>query len=571
MADSTVAAGDVLQPEPDQTLLLNFADTVVADLAQFREEIDALNVYPVPDGDTGTNLYLTLEAARELLQQHLTGDLQPSIAAPPSGVNADEPTWASSEFVAAAAAYSRGALLGARGNSGVILSQIMGAFLNELAAAPAGLTVPQILATALTRATAAGYQAVAEPVEGTMLSVMTALSEAASEAATQQPDSLTGLLHAAETAAQAALERTPQQLLVLAQAGVVDAGGRGLCVVLDSLTRVLTGRARMREEKTRPAIPVVPLLAPEQLSEQGTAYEVMYVLQASDKNVNQLRQELARLGDSLAIVGSEELWNVHVHVDDVGAAIEAGIAAGQLSHIRVTHFADQVARRQAQYGGRRRGLVAVAAGPGLAELFTEAGAVVLRGGPKQRPSTADFLAAIRQTGAHEVVVLPNDPDSLKAAEVAALIAAEDAEANVMVVPTQAQVQGIAAIAVHEPGRPFEVDVVNMAAAAKGARHGAVTVATKHAMTMAGQCEPGDALGVVAGDFAVLGTSLTTVAIEVLSRLIGGGGELVTLVSGVEHQELANECETWLAENHPALDLQIYDGGQSRYPLLMAVE
>jgi dihydroxyacetone kinase-like predicted kinase len=275
------------------------------------------------------------------------------------------------------------------------------------------------------------------------------------------------------------------------------------------------------------------------------------------------------------VVGSERLWNVHVHVDDVGAAIEAGIEAGRPYRVRVTHFADQLTqqaaetRKAATRTGRR--VVAVAAGPGLAGLFEEAGAVVVRGGPGRRPSTGQILDAIMQCGAAEVVVLPNDADSIRVAEIAARTAEEGGEVRVEVIASHAQVQGLAAIAVHEPGRTFDQDVREMTATARHARHGAVTVAARQAMTWAGPCEPGDVLGVIAGDFAIVGQDPHTVAVDVIERLLGGGGELVTIVAGEGGEEMAAGAAAYVESTHPAVDVMVYDGGQERYPLLVSVE
>jgi dihydroxyacetone kinase-like predicted kinase len=182
-----------------------------------------------------------------------------------------------------------------------------------------------------------------------------------------------------------------------------------------------------------------------------------------------------------------------------------------------------------------------------------------------------LLTAIEECRAAEVVILPNDPDSVRAAQVAARTAEEDHDVRVAVIPTEAQVQGLAAMAVHEPARTFDADVLEMTAAASHTRHGAVTVAVKQAMTMAGPCEPGDVLGVIAGDFAVVGNDLRAVAVEILERLLGGGGELVTLVTGAASDGLAEHCEAYLGRHHAVVDVVVYDGGQDRYPLLMSVE
>ena len=299
----------------------------------------------------------------------------------------------------------------------------------------------------------------------------------------------------------------------------------------------------------------------------------MFLLDAADDAIPALRTALAPLGDSLVVVGGDGLWNVHVHVDDVGAAVEAGIEAGRPHRVRVTHFAEQLERRTTPRSVQRTGraVVVVAAGAGLGDLFVQAGATVVPGGAGRRPSTGQLLEAITSAGAAEVVVLPNDRDSVAAAEAAARTAREESEVRVAVIATSAQVQGLAALAVHEPGRSFEQDVLEMTAAARHARSGAVTVAARQAMTTAGPCEPGDVLGAIEGDFVVIGDDLFTVATEVLERLLGGGGELVTLVGGADGGDLAERCADHLGATRPTVDVVAYAGGQQRYPLLIGVE
>jgi len=527
-----------------------FVDLATAELGDAREEIDALNVYPVPDGDTGTNMFLTVSAGRDAMLQATAG--------------ADD-----ADLATALAALSRGSLLGARGNSGVILSQMLGALAERMTAAQPGERGAVVIAEAIRDATDASYTAVGTPVEGTILTVARAAADAALAAAGSER--LGPTVAAAAEAARVALERTPEQLKTLADAGVVDAGGRGLCVVLDAAETVLTGRRRVSEDAgSRRRIPVP--LPSHDLTEDGPAYEVMYLLDADDEAIPHLRSALAPLGDSLVVVGGHGLWNVHVHVDDVGAAIEAGIEAGRPHRVRVTHFAEQVTgARQKQRTRKGRKVVVVTAGPGLEQVFTEAGAVVVPGGPGRRPSTGMLVDAIESCGAAEVVVLPNDHDSIRTAEIAARTTEESGDVRVAVVPTQAQVQGLAAMAVHDPGRAFDRDLLDMTATARHARHGAVTVAARKAMTAAGPCEPGDVLGVIEGDFALVGDDLLTVASGVIERLVGGGGELVTLVSGSGGEELVARLEAALAKEHPLLEVVVYDGGQTRYPLLVGVE
>ncbi len=532
-------------------VVLRFVEVATDALAEAREEIDALNVYPVPDGDTGTNMYLTVTAAREAITEAVAQG---------------------ADFPQALAAFGRGALLGARGNSGVILSQMLGALGKRLATRGPDERNAVVVAEAMRAATTASYAAVGRPVEGTMLSVAAAAAAAAEEHAGTPGARARDVFSAAAAAAREALARTPDQLQVLADAGVVDAGGRGLSVILDAAETVLTGRrpAPVEMPVRRAALPA-PHGPTDDLTEDGPAYEVMYLLEADDGQVAVLREALAALGDSLVVVGGDGLWNVHVHTDEVGGAVEAGIEAGRPYRIRVTHFAEQVASARAKAGERKgRRIVTVAAGPGLAALFEEAGAIVVVPS-ERRPSTQELLDAVLGSGAEEVICLPNDADSVRVAQIAAQTAEHDHDVRVTVIPTQAQVQGLAALAVHDPARTFDQDVLEMTATARHARHGAVTIAARKAITMAGPCEPGDALGVVAGDFAVVGEDLFTVAADVAERLLAGGGELVTLVAGADDGGLTERLARHIEGRHPAVDVVTYGGGQARYPILMAVE
>lgn len=572
--------------------VLRYVETATDALAAAREEIDALNVFPVPDGDTGTNLYLTLAGARDALREVRRG-------------SAAEGSAGSPDLAVALPALARGALLGARGSSGVILAQMLQAAVARLGSAGPDERTAQVVAQALDAAATAGYGAVGEPVEGTMLTVLRVAADAAL-AVLDRPGARSGDVYAAAAAAaRAALLRTPDQLRALAEAGVVDAGGRGICVLLDAAETITTGRRHDHHPRLgAPRIPVTDLHLHQH--GDGPAYEVMYLLDAPDEAVAGLRTRLAALGDSLALVGADGLWNIHVHVDDVGAAIEAGLEVGRPHAIRVTHFAAEHAAHQhlhppRETGGRPptddvaaggapgagtapaaarggRAVVAVTAGPGLAAVFGSAGAHVVRGGPGHRPSTGMLLEAVLGTGAAEVVVLPNDHDSFRVAESAARLA-EEQGVRVAIIPSHAQVQGLAALAVHEPGRQLDADVLEMTATARHARHGAVTLAARRAITSGGPCEPGDVLGVVAGDFALVGQDLAVVARQVVDRLLlGGGGELVTLVEGdpasgggAPTAGLAADVAAYVEDTYPGVEVTVYDGGQDRYPLLVGVE
>jgi DAK2 domain fusion protein YloV len=535
----------------DLAVVRRFVDVAVDALSAAREEIDALNVYPVPDGDTGTNMYLTMSAARDAIQQAAAED---------------------ADLITALTSFRRAALLGARGNSGVILSQLLGALVARIGRAEAGERNATLMAEAMTEATDAAYAAVGTPVEGTILTVARAAADAAVRRAEDERARARDVFAAAAQAAREALAHTPEQLEQLRAAGVVDAGGRGLSVILDAAETVLTGRRPIPVSQPIGTHTIPVAVGEADLHADGPSYEVMYLLDADDDAVPGLRETLAPLGDSLVVVGGEGLWNVHVHVDDVGAAVEAGIAAGRPYRIRVTHFAEQVAAAARHVQGRAgRRIVAVSAGPGLARLFGDAGAIVIEGGPGNRPSTGMILEAIEESGAAEVVILPNDQDSVRAARIAARTAEEDLDVRVAVIPTEAQVQGLAALAVHEPARGFDADVLEMTATARHTRHGAVTIAARQAITMAGPCEPGDVLGVIEGDFALVGHDLAAVATEILERMLGGGGELVTLVGGTDANGLAAACSEFVTDKYAHVDVVVYDGGQDRYPLLMSVE
>lgn len=545
--------GQSVSEQRQVALLLRWCDLTLEGLASAREEIDALNVYPVADGDTGTNLYLTFEAARQSILE----------------ANHDS-------LVAALTAFARGALVGARGNSGVILSQLLRAGADQLLRGDP--TKPgQLLADTLTLAAEAAYAAVARPVEGTMLSVARAAAVAASAAVPHAPAELGSQMGyvaiAAATAARHALERTPQQLEPLRLAGVVDAGGLGLCVLFDAGQHALTG--------TRPT-PAAPAHRPTALeldavagaeASGGPHYEVMYLLDAAEAAIPVLKQRLAPLGDSLVVVGGDGLWNVHVHVDDVGAAIEAGIEAGRPHRLRVTHFADPVTRSEGDQTcvEQVRGVVAVAAGPGLAALFEEAGAVVVTVQPGSRCSAGELLAAMRSVPSQQIVILPNDAHTLAVAEAVAHAARAEG-LRIAVIPSRAQVQGLAALAVHDGTRAFDDDVVSMTAAAGHARHGAVSVADREALTSAGPCRQGDALGVIEGDIVLVDSELAQVAVDIVERLLRGGGEMLTVVRGAgADDDLVRRLESHVATVHPGVELVVYDGGQVRYPLLLGVE
>lgn len=535
----------------------------LAALQRHQREIDELNVYPVPDGDTGTNLVLTFTSAEEALVAEI--DNGPDLEVHRLG--------------RVLRCMARGALLGARGNSGVIMSQLLRGMADALAEVPdaRGRAMARALATAVD----AGYQAIAKPVEGTVLSVARGAATAAAEADT---DDLADVVKAAAAGASAALMRTPEQLPVLAAAGVVDAGGRGLVVVLDALVEVISGTAPATAPLAAVANDPALLAVARETGSDEYAYEVQYLLDARPDAVARLKAELEPLGDSLVIVGAGQgeidVWNVHVHVNDVGAAIEAGIKAGRPHRIAVTRFEDQIAAKakvsQAPVSvgpdPDARAVVVVASGSGLADIFAGEGAVVVDGGPTANPSTGEILAAIRQTGAAKVVVLPNDGNCVAVANAAAAEARQDG-CRVSVVPTRSPVQALAALAVRDPERRFEDDVIGMAEAAGACRWAEITVAVRDAYTVAGLCREGDILALVEGEVNLIGQPpIDQTCRDLLDRLLAGGGELVTIITGADAPEhLGRLLLAHLANRWPFVEAQCYHGGQPHYPLLVGVE
>lgn len=528
-------------------------------LGRAREEIDAINVYPVADGDTGTNLYLTLESATAAVEAVFAGYEH----------GAEGPSIAD-----ALRAMAHGALIGARGNSGTILAQLLRGMSQVLASDDAGdgthVDGP-VLRSALRRAADAARAAVAHPVEGTVLTVASAAADAADGA---EGDCGTVVLAAYE-GARAALAATPRQLAVLGRAGVVDAGGRGLVTVLAALVEAVTGEAVPEETYTGAAGAEVCPDAPEHVGEGGPAYEVIYLLEAGDAAVARLRERLDALGDSLVVVGGDGLWNVHVHVDDAGAAVEAGVEAGRPYRIRITHFAvDDVHTGGGERPPRepaQRAVVAVVPGEGLAGLYAEAGATTVVARPGEPPASGELAQALRRAHAREVVLLPNDAELRHTAAAAAeQVRAEGV--RVALIPTRSAVQGIAALAVHEPERRFDEDVVQMTSAAGATRYAEVLVAEHRSWTTAGICQAGDVLGLIDGDVAVIGADLTGTAETVLDRMLQAGGELVTLVVGDDAPEaVADRLEARVRESYLAVDTVVYRGGRQGAPLLIGVE
>jgi hypothetical protein len=533
----------------DAAAIRRWAAVCVQSLDAQREAIDGINVFPVPDGDTGSNLLGTMRSALESL-----------LRAP-----VDE----RSETGAALAVLAKGALTGARGNSGVIVSQMLRGLaesLRDLDQAGAA-----DLGKALVRAAELAADAVAEPRAGTMLTVLTASAAAARRCRTEVLHEVTA---AAARAAAEALVLTPRQLDVLAEAGVVDAGGRGVLVMLDALVTVVNERD---EPVLPPSVATVSPVAAREAGSTEFGYEVMYLLDSTDEQaVGTLRETLGHLGDCVSVVGDGDgLWTVHVHCNDIGAAIEAGVQTGRPHRIAVARFADH--EGAPSRFGRNRVVVIPARGAGVAALFRTEGALVLEIGDADEPDVWDLLNLITSTGASHVTVLPGDEGLVGIADEAATRAVAGGQ-DVVVVPCASPVQALAALAVHDPARRAGDDVVSMAEAAAATRRGELVVASQDAITWIGPCRAGDLLGFADGEVMRIehGPAEAGVVIRgaaaVVERMLAAGGELVTAMIGADAPDhLADALEKHLRARHPEVEFVAYHGGRRDAVLMLGVE
>ncbi|SDC63725.1 DAK2 domain-containing protein [Actinokineospora iranica] len=523
-----------------------WAAACVRALDAHRSAIDRINVFPVADGDTGSNLLSTLRAALAAL------------VAAPAGEHAGQ----------AFGVLAKGALAGARGNSGVIVSQVLRG-MAEVLRERAVVTGPD-LGAALRRGAELAAAAVSRPVAGTMLTVLDA-------AAAVDDRGLPEVARAAAKAAAEALRQTPAQLAVLAEAGVVDAGGRGIVVLLDALVDVVAQRpAGVGAAAVHDDEPVGGVS--REAGSDLFAYEVMYLLgESTEDAAGALRERLVGLGDCVSVVSDGDgLWTVHVHCNDVGAAIEAGIEAGRPRRIRVARFADAPSDTADRFV-RDRAVVAPVRGDELAELFAAEGVAVLRADDAEPPTAYDLLRVITGTGAAHVTVLPGDAGLMAIADEAA-IRAVAAGQDVVVVPCASPVQALAAIAVHDPRRRAGDDVVAMAEAAAATRRGEVVVAEQDAITWIGPCRAEDVLGFADGEVVLIEpgppttAALARAACRVVERMLAAGGELVTALLGRDApDEVPEALAEFLRRERPDADLAVYRGGQSDSVVVLGLE
>jgi DAK2 domain fusion protein YloV len=538
----------------DAAALRSWAHTALDGLVAHTDEINRLNVFPVADADTGTNMLFTMRSACAHADAPEVGD----------------------DLAAVTAALADGALRGARGNSGVILSQILRGLAEVTSGTAAQSTGARTvldsasLGAGLRHAVGLVVTSLGESVAGTILSVLEAAAGAA-EAATAEGADVDATVVAASDAAAVALERTTQQLDVLAAAGVVDAGGRGLLVLLDAMTATVTGHVPRRRPYEGASASRRSVVAPPR-------FEVMYLLSGCEHaGVEELRGRLERLGDSVVIAASgagghtAAQYSVHVHADDGGAAIEASLDLGTPSRIQVTALSAGPAGRPDGAWDRSRAVLAVADGDGARDLFGGEGAGVLQPDADGPVTAHHLLRALVDTGAGQIMVLPN---GYVAAEelVAGCTAAMGWGIDVVPVPTGSMVQGLAALAVHDPAREAVDDGYTMARAAGSARHGSVRVATAEALTWAGACKPGDGLGIAGDEVLIVGDDVVAAGAGLIDLLLVAGGDLITVLTGADvGPAVGAALQVHVHREHLGAEIVTYHTGHRGDVLLIGVE
>jgi DAK2 domain fusion protein YloV len=527
-------------------------------LAAHQEEINRLNVFPVPDGDTGTNMLLTLQSAVE--------DIRESQA---------------SEVSKIARIAAHGSLMGARGNSGVILSQIFRGFGN--AVQQKSELQPAELAEAFEEAANAAYRAVIKPTEGTILSVAREAGRSAAAAAQEPGATATSVIKAASAGARAAVEKTPSQLKILHEAGVVDAGGYGLQIMLEGMLRSVE-----EIETDLASLPPVPAAAQVtlELPEEGWGYCTEFLVRGENLDVDKLRSEIAALGNSALVVGEPDLVKVHVHTDDPPRVIALASSYGRLDRLSVGDMSSQHKRirQEADQAGAEVsngppkpqaarpngvGLVAVVSGPGLVEIFGGLGAdATVEGGQTMNPSTQDMLGAVESVPYDEVVLLPNNRNVvLAAAQVPGLSAK-----RVHVVPTESVPQGIAALVAFNPERDGDQNVELMGQAARHVQTIEVTHAVRDTRSNGLRVRKGDVIALINDKLKHAGGDYGSVIRAALDGIGAANYELVTIYRGQQATDSeAERLSEAIRGSFPGLEVELQAGGQEHYPFILSVE
>jgi DAK2 domain fusion protein YloV len=542
-------------PEPQIARFRRVISSAYASLEARRQEVNDLNVFPVADGDTGDNMAMTLRAVMEELDRL-------------DGQSVDEV--GRTELVQALA---RAALMGARGNSGVILSQIVRGAAEELAGRPGELIDPTLVAAAFARAADAAYDSVREPAEGTMLTVFREMAHSLSrqlahldadkqrlgrEASEEEQEAvLAEVLERAIEDGERAVARTPEQLEVLRESGVVDAGGHGLVLILAGVVAGLRGDDA--------ALPEVPHHEPPRRSlphheDSRYRYCTNFIVSGSGLGNREYLPRLEKLGDSVLVVGDDVTLKVHVHTDEPEAAVAVFDGVGEVTNLDVADMREQVAARDARLAAGRTGVVAVAAGEGLLRLFGELGAHVVPGGETLNPSTYELLAGIHSVASEEVLVLPSSSNVIMAAE----RACELSEKPARVVPATSQQASLLALVELDPDAPMAENAERLEQALVGVGIGGVAPAARD--DAQGRFKQGDAVGFVNGEIVAHGGAGSTLT-QTLQHL-AEGAEIVTVIAGEGAPIALEEIDTHVPDG---VEVETHEGGQPSWWWLLAAQ
>ena len=542
-----------------------------ANLEAKKEVINELNVFPVPDGDTGTNMTLTImSAAKEV------GVLEKA------------------DMKSVSKAISSGSLRGARGNSGVILSQLLRGFTKEIREHQE-IDVP-VLAAACERATATAYKAVMKPKEGTILTVARGLSEKAAELAGTMEDLETFIPEIIE-AAKEVLERTPEMLPVLKEAGVVDSGGQGLVEVLNGAYDAFQGKEI--DYSAIEAAPSVKMVKPEAQAQADirfgycTEFIIMTEREFSEQDEENFKAYLESIGDSIVCVADEDVVKVHVHTNDPGLAIQKALTYGQLSRMKIDNMreehqeklirdAEKVAAEQAEAAKKKKeqeapkeprksvGFIAVSIGEGMNSIFRELGVdYIIEGGQTMNPSTEDMLTAIDQVNADHIFILPNNKNIVLAANQARSLVKDK---DVIVIPTKTVPQGITAVISYMPDADVDTNEETMLEEITNVKTGQVTYAVRDTHIDDKEIHEGDIMGI--GDAGILsvGQSVEATAKEMLAKMTDEDSEMISLYYGEDIlEEDAQRFGQEIAELYSDADVDVHSGGQPIYYYVISVE
>ena len=522
-------------------------------LEQNREAVDALNVFPVPDGDTGTNMSLTVMAAvKEINQSEL--------------IRVDE----------AAEAVAKGSLKGARGNSGVILSQLFRGFARGVAG-EAEIT-PMAFAQALKSGSETAYKAIMKPKEGTILTVSRIIADAAISQAQKAPDDMEALFKTILASGESILKRTPEMLPVLKQAGVVDAGGRGLLLIYSGMNAVLMGE----EVPTSPVIMCEDGVASfdddhDAIAEIRFAYCTEFLIQnlgeaVTDDEIATFRRKLNRIGDCVLVVGDLTLVKVHVHTNDPGKAVQAALALGELTNVSISNMLEQRRERLRASGAqpdKESGMVAVSQGEGFSAIFMDLGVdCIVEGGQTMNPSIEDLLEAIDSVHATTVYVFPNNSNVILAAQQAA----EHSKRAVHVIPTKNVAMGVAGVIACQTDTPPDDNVRQMTEAAERVKSGMITVAVRDSKYEDLDIHEGDFIGLSNGKISICGDTPYDVAVRLMQELVTDDDSLITIFYGADAEpDEANALADAFSAAYSLCDIELHSGGQPVYSYILSVE